>query len=47
MHANLEEHNIQEHNVNVWAYVNYIVYILEKYKSDKNAMLKIMSWRNT
>ena len=38
-HISFEEHFINEHNM--WAYINYIVLLLEKQKSDKNSMTDI------
>jgi inositol 1,4,5-triphosphate receptor type 1/inositol 1,4,5-triphosphate receptor type 3 len=35
-HANFEDHVTEEHNV--WAYVYYLTYVLEKYKNDKNSL---------
>ena len=37
--TNFEEHVVNEHNI--WAYVNYIVFLDEKKKNDKNNMTDI------
>ena len=38
-HTNFEKHVKKEHNI--WAYVNYIAFLLEKQKNDKNSMTDI------
>ena len=38
-HTNFEKHVKREHNV--WAYVNYIAFLLEKQRNDKNSMTDI------
>ena len=38
-HTNFEKHVKREHNI--WAYVNYIAFLLEKQRNDKNSMTDI------
>jgi len=38
-HMNFEEHTLEEHNI--WSYVYYIAYLIEKQKTSKNEMTDI------